>query len=103
MNGFLWGLLVFFTCVVGVVVYLLVVGGETPGHGAGRGTPGADSGRPCGSRCGAGLEAGFLVCPYGGHSLGPRCPECGERLAADWNVCPVCARRLERAQAEAPS
>lgn len=99
-NGFLWGLLVFFTGVVGLIVYLIVIPTM-----ARRGEPGGEAGSAlvaavvppgpaspgaarCGS-CGAQVQADFRVCPECGASL--RCAACERPLQPSWKVCPYCA------------
>jgi RNA polymerase subunit RPABC4/transcription elongation factor Spt4 len=99
MNGLLWGLLVFFTCIVGLLVYLIVVQAGTccpprkparpPAAGAGGGEG------SCGS-CGSAVQAEFKVCPYCGSPLDARCPACSRPVQAAWKVCPHCERSLAR-------
>lgn len=103
MNGVLWGVLVFFTCVVGLIVYLIVVGTSArngareaaapPAAGMAPGAEGEASGS-CPS-CKGRIERGFRVCPYCGQALGGRCRQCGQELEAGWKVCPRCATGLE--------
>gem|GEM_PF-1695345 len=114
-SGLLWGLLVFFTSIVGLVVYLLVThssvanGGvrrngsefppprplsSPPSPAAGRGS--AASPLPatrCG-QCGRGLQSDFRVCPYCGSPRSDLCLGCHEKVEAHWKVCPHCARTL---------
>jgi len=113
MNGLLWGLLVLFTFVVGLLVYLIVA--QTAGNGgkeqvvAGGATsavPATVAGgtaaareqdaRACG-QCGGKVEAGFRVCPFCGGSLAaacPACPSCAKPTEAGWKICPYCSTAL---------
>ena len=87
MNGFLWGLLVFFTSIVGLIVYLIVAS-TTNGRTA---EPVATA--VCGG-CGSKVESGFKVCPYCGRPTQTACPGCHRPTAADWKVCPYCSTAL---------
>jgi hypothetical protein len=108
MNGLLWGLLVFITFVVGLIVYLIVVaqptqaaqaappGAPPPSVGAAPSQPGAPD--PAAVRCdecGGSLEPSFRTCPYCGAALGGRCPGCERPTRKDWKVCPYCSTALE--------
>jgi RNA polymerase subunit RPABC4/transcription elongation factor Spt4 len=111
MNGILWGVLVFFTSVVGLVVYLIVISTSSARNGratslgsGGRNAPQAPSSVPpsgdnhlprfC-SSCGGSVQAQFKVCPYCGESLGKRCTSCGCQVSPDWKVCPYCSTKLQ--------
>lgn len=99
-NGVLWGLLVFFTGVVGLIVYLIVIPTMAEREdSSGRAETGpmaavAPSGPPppaaarCGS-CGSEIQPEFKVCPECGSSL--HCGECARPLQPSWKVCPYCA------------
>lgn len=87
-NGFLWGLLVFFTPVVGLIVYLILAPTLAQRNGASAAPPAA----PCPS-CGQALQAEFKVCPYCSVSL--RCKQCDQPLRANWKVCPYCTASLK--------
>jgi len=106
MNGLLWGLLVLFTFVVGLLVYLIVA--QTAGNGpkeqvvAGGATSAVPAtvarGREhdahaCG-QCGGKVEAGFRVCPFCGAALAAGCPSCAKPVEAGWKVCPYCSTAL---------
>ena len=80
LNGFLWGLLVFFTTVVGLIVYLLV--------GPSMAQPGVVRGRRSCPSCGRHVQSDFKLCPYCSASLG--CRQCGRDLQPDWKLCPQC-------------
>lgn len=88
LNGFLWGALVFFTCVVGLVVYLIVTR-----SGAACGPVGPVGSSACRS-CGARVQPDFRVCPFCGQPLGNRCANCNRPVATDWKTCPHCATAL---------
>jgi hypothetical protein len=106
MNGVLWGVLVFFTCVVGLIVYLIVAGTAARNGAATQPSPAAPSAAPASSPaascpdCRGRVEPGFRVCPYCGRSLGGLCPSCGRGVEAGWKVCPHCAGALEAAPPE---
>lgn len=96
MSGFLWGVLVFLTSLVGLIVYLLVAqgqGGKTfrapngPGSAHVTATPGEGERQRCPS-CGEPLDAEFRVCPSCGTRVA--CSECGRAMRGDWKVCPYC-------------
>jgi hypothetical protein len=101
MNGLLWGLLVLFTFVVGLLVYLIVA--QTSGNGT-RERPApalpttvAAGGGAC-PRCGEGVDTGFKVCPFCGASLAPAspsCPSCARPAKPEWKVCPYCSTGLK--------
>jgi RNA polymerase subunit RPABC4/transcription elongation factor Spt4 len=106
LNGVLWGLLVFFTGIVGLIVYLLV----GPVMQTQRGDPernpippAATASQPRAATpdesephrcpgCRANVQTDFKICPYCGTSL--ECGQCGKRVVGDWKVCPYCTRPL---------
>jgi RNA polymerase subunit RPABC4/transcription elongation factor Spt4 len=96
LNGFLWGTLVFFTCIVGLVVYLIVTrsGAVYPPFGTAGGSSAIVS--ACG-KCGGAVRTDYRVCPYCGESIGVRCPQCDRPVESGWIACPHCASRLEPA------
>jgi hypothetical protein len=102
MNGVLWGVLVFFTCVVGLIVYLIVAGTAARNGAASRaasaapasGQPAAPPSASC-PGCRASIQPEFLLCPYCGRTLQEECPGCGRHVEAGWKVCPHCAVSLE--------
>lgn len=101
MSGPLWGVLVFFTSIVGLVVYLLVAqmsaarngGGARAAPTAARGAAGTAAPRFCRS-CGSGLQPGFRHCPYCGAAQGGSCPSCSRPVEVNWKACPHCGARL---------
>lgn len=99
MSGVLWGVLVFFTCVVGLIVYLIVAGMAARNGSGASPAPAADSGPAAPSAscpgCREPIETGFRVCPYCGQALVARCPGCDRSVEAGWKVCPHCATGLE--------
>ena len=100
LNGVLWGLLVFFTGIVGLIVYLLVGpamqqrNGEhaapvQPAEPAHAPTPAANR---C-PTCQAEINVEYKACPYCGTAL--QCGHCGKRTGGDWKVCPYCTAPLQ--------
>jgi hypothetical protein len=99
-NGYFWGLLVFVTSIIGLLVYLLWVTdamekisqevhqsrAQTPAG------PVVDAVVPACPSCGGDIEDGFKVCPACGKSL--RCPGCNKGVRKGWAVCPWCATGL---------
>jgi len=109
-NGFLWGLLVLFTPIVGLLVYLILAPGLTRGAAPAPPGPGPDrppappakesqgaaatpAGRSC-PQCAGPLEEGFKVCPFCGLAL--CCAQCGRPLRAEWRHCPHCGGAITR-------
>jgi hypothetical protein len=104
-NGYLWGLLVFFTSIVGLLVYLLWITDamEKISHEVQQArtqTPAAhepatvvDAVLPGCPVCGGEIEADFKACPACGASL--RCPGCDKTIRKDWKVCPWCTTELD--------
>ena len=97
MHGFLWGALVLFTSIVGLVVYLIVCSGmfnQTTAFHQSQAPhqPAGSPGRECGS-CHSPLEPDYKVCPYCGEELNRSCAGCGKPTQAGWKVCPYCGRQ----------
>lgn len=94
LSGLLWGLLVFFTGIVGLIVYLLVAPSMTARPEAMPAAAGiADApARQC-PACRSVVRPEFKACPYCGVRL--VCSSCGERVEAGWKVCPFCAASLD--------
>ena len=98
MNGVLWGLLVLFTFVVGLIVYLIVVQGSTsPAAAPAEAIPAANGAIATGGcpQCGGAVESSFEACPFCGAALGSGCPGCARPTRSDWKLCPYCSTRLE--------
>lgn len=97
MNGLLWGLLVLFTFIVGLLVYLIVCqspwGRNGNGANVAAAVPAAAS-KTCG-KCGKQVEESFRICPYCGDSLVAVCPGCSRPTTQGWKVCPYCSADLE--------
>jgi len=102
MNGLLWGLLVFFTFIVGLLVYLIVTqwgpqseSAASPGAPVGFTAASGAAARTAKGRC-PGCEAplapDFKLCPYCGTPL--RCDSCGQPAQAGWKLCPHCGNSL---------
>lgn len=96
MNGFLWGALTAFTCIVGLIVYLLSAQSREA-NGAPVG------GRDVCSQCGSAARADFLICPYCGNSLRRTCPGCGRPVEGGWKYCSRCKADLGEARSPAGS
>jgi RNA polymerase subunit RPABC4/transcription elongation factor Spt4 len=109
MQGILWGCLVFFTSIVGLVVYLIVCSGalNSPNESASRveavpvttpppptPTTPPTTGKEC-DACRSQLEPEFKVCPYCGEQQNRACAGCGKELRAGWKVCPYCGTSVE--------
>ncbi len=99
MQGFLWGALVLFTSIVGLVVYLIVCSGvfnqTTTLHPSQAPPPPASPGREC-TGCHSPVEPEYKVCPYCGEELNRSCADCGKPILSGWKVCPYCGRAAER-------
>ncbi len=103
MQGILWGALVFFTSIVGLVVYLIVCSGalNPPGEPAVQGNtaaapppPAPPAGKVC-AACRSPLEPEFKICPYCGEEQRRACAGCSRDLQAGWKVCPYCGKPAE--------
>jgi len=91
MHGILWGLLVFFTGIVGLIVYLIVAPSLAQRNGGAQPAGAAAPGARC-AKCGAAVQPEFKACPYCGAPT--RCPHCDQAIQAGWKVCPYCANPL---------
>lgn len=79
-----WALLVLFTWVIGLVIYLIVQ---------------SDGGRRlhC-PACGSEVKREYTSCPGCGAELGELiryCPSCGEAVQPGWEFCSSCGRQLD--------
>ena len=104
-NGYFWGLLVFFTSIVGLLVYLLWVTdamekiSREVNQVRAQASPVVESGPvvdvvlPSCPACGGEIEDDFKACPTCGVSL--RCPGCDKTIRKGWKVCPWCTTRLD--------
>lgn len=102
-NGYFWGLLVFFTSIVGLLVYLLWVTDamekishevqqRTQAPAAAEPATVVDAVLPSCPACGGEIEPDFKACPACGASL--RCPGCDKTIRKGWKVCPWCTTQL---------
>lgn len=103
-GGPLWGLLVFFTGIIGLLVYLLVAPTMVQRNGASAAPPPAAPASPAAAapaaggaqarcdRCQSVLQPEFKACPYCGAAR--RCPHCDQPVQASWKVCPYCTASL---------
>jgi RNA polymerase subunit RPABC4/transcription elongation factor Spt4 len=102
MQGILWGCLVFFTSIVGLVVYMIVCSGAlnspeksaSPIEAVPATAPPPATGSECGA-CRSPLEPEFKVCPYCGEQQNRSCTGCSRELRAGWKVCPYCGTAVE--------
>lgn len=109
MSGWLWGLLVFFTGIVGLLVYAIVCTAGTSGARNGVAAPPAppppDIPAPSAATapglvtlhclsCDGTIQPEFKVCPYCGARVVQDCPSCGTRTEPGWKVCPQCGVQL---------
>jgi hypothetical protein len=94
MHGLLWGLLVFFTGIVGLIVYLIVAPGLAQRNGSAQapGVAAAAGTAPRCGKCGAAVQPEFKACPYCGAPM--RCPHCNQAIQPGWKVCPYCTGQL---------
>ncbi len=106
MQGLLWGCLVFFTSIVGWVVYMIVCSGALDSHRAsatvvaetsptGAAPPQPQPGGIVCGACRSQLEPEFKVCPYCGEQQNRVCVDCARELRAGWKVCPYCGKSVE--------
>ena len=106
LEGALWALLVFFTHLLGLIIYLLVRSGhpvlarKAPGPSvAPPGSPGPTPVTPgpigpaC-RNCGKPAEKDHLYCHACGDRLKNICPKCGKDTRSDWQICPFCGDKL---------
>jgi len=95
MQGLLWGLLVFFTSIVGLLVYAIVCTGAI---GPREGGPelGAVASEPTVAcpACARAVRPEYRHCPACGASLSSTCRSCGRATDPAWNVCAYCGARL---------
>ncbi len=98
-NGYFWGLLVFFTSIIGLLVYLLWVTDamEKIGKEVSQAKAQPQTAPTCPS-CGGEVEDAFKACPACGTPL--TCPGCDKSIRGGWNVCPWCMTKLETAPRE---
>ena len=95
-NGYLWGLLVFVTPLIGLIVYLLWAGDILESFSQNSATQATASSPPpsesaC-SNCGEQLGSGFKVCPSCGTKT--QCSNCGKAVQPNWKLCPYCTEPL---------
>ena len=92
LNGILWGLLVFFGNIIGLIIYLIVRSEQLPKGIAG------DVFAPC-PGCGKAVPKSYAFCHHCGARLKEVCVSCKRPVASDWQVCPYCGqKRTEKQQ-----
>jgi RNA polymerase subunit RPABC4/transcription elongation factor Spt4 len=91
MSGLLWGLLVFLTSLVGLVVYLLVAQGQGDRGASSASVAAGDE--PLCPTCREPLKSDFKNCPKCGTRVA--CMECGRLMRGEWKVCPYCGWKKE--------
>lgn len=96
MNGLLWGLLVLFGNLIGLLIYLLVrqdqiqvARGQTTAPG-----PASKTTRTCPS-CQRPVDKDFAYCPHCGTTIQQVCPGCKKPVERAWKVCPHCGGTLK--------
>ena len=89
MSGLLWGLLVFFGSIVGLIIYLIVR--STSGPATDLAPAHTDK---CPS-CAKPVQSAFVACPHCGTSLSKKCGHCGKQAELDWRVCPYCGESID--------
>jgi RNA polymerase subunit RPABC4/transcription elongation factor Spt4 len=96
MEGALWALLVFFTHLLGFIIYLLVRSGHPVLARKEPGPPSAAPGPtgPACRSCGKPTEKDHLYCHACGDRLKNVCPKCGKDTRSDWQICPYCGDKL---------
>jgi hypothetical protein len=106
MSGVLWGLLVFFTGIVGLLVYAIVctagtagtrngpAAGPAPPPAPATSPPGVEATGPTCRLCRSPVRPDFKVCPYCGNPIRQNCPSCGVEVEAAWKICPQCSADL---------
>ncbi len=88
MSGLLWGLLVFFGSIVGLIIYLIVRTTSGPETDVAPAQP-----AKCPS-CAKPVQSTFVACPHCGTSLSHKCGHCGKQAEQDWRVCPYCGESM---------
>jgi hypothetical protein len=110
LSGVLWGLLVLFTSLVGLIVYLLVspslAAQSAESRAAGPARPPTSTHPPVGSGPPGAVEAaaprppGSAAPPAAStpaaRATGSHCPECNAEIAIDFKICPNCGASLPR-------
>jgi len=90
MSGLIWGLLVFFGGLIGLLVYLLFREQQksAPPQHINRQEPYRCSG------CKKSLQKDFVICPYCRTTIQNRCHSCKREIEEQWNACPFCKADL---------
>lgn len=91
LNGILWGLLVFFGNIIGLIIYLIVRSEQLPKGIAGNVVA------PC-PGCGKAVPQSHAFCHHCGARLKAVCGSCKKPVASDWQVCPYCGQRQNEEQ-----
>jgi cbb3-type cytochrome oxidase subunit 3 len=111
MNAAIWALVVLFTHLVGLVIYLIVRGSHPLAVPSGGGASSPASPPPGGTatappvtpsagplscpNCGKPVGPDQAFCAHCGTRLRPACPNCGSEIRAEWKACPNCGTRLK--------
>ena len=96
LNGYLWGLLVLFTSLAGLIVYLILGPNLTgkvsqPFGGSGIGAEASAATCPI---CSMAVQMDFKFCPSCGTHLAS-CRKCEKSIQPEWKVCPYCGTSVE--------
>jgi hypothetical protein len=105
MEGILWGLVVFFTHLIGLVIYLVVRTNHavlpasksqapTPPPPAGETAAPSVQATPVCKSCGSPVEKDHVYCAACGRNLHPVCSKCGKEIQKEWIACPFCGEKI---------
>jgi RNA polymerase subunit RPABC4/transcription elongation factor Spt4 len=107
MEGLLWGLIVFFVQVLGLIIYLVVRTNHpvlsakpaglqvpTPPPPSGEAAPSPAPATPVCKSCGRPVEKDHAYCTACGQNLRPVCSKCGKEIQREWMVCPFCGEKV---------
>lgn len=101
MEGVIWALIVFFTHLIGLIVYAIVRSNHPVPQSASTASPSSPppppqasvSGPVCKS-CGKPVEKDHSYCAMCGEKLHTVCAKCGKEIQRNWTVCPFCGDKI---------
>jgi RNA polymerase subunit RPABC4/transcription elongation factor Spt4 len=108
MDGILWGLIVFFAHIIGLIIFLIVRSNHallpaapvskpqtaTPPPPAGETTVPPVQATPVCKSCGRPVDKDHVYCAMCGQNLHPVCVKCGKEIQKEWLVCPFCGEKI---------